>query len=186
MHPDLFLSLFTGIRFDLLILGFIWIPLIVGIWILPILVSARGTFWLAKIYLMGTSIVILYDSMIDFAWFQIFSHRLKGELSMPISDLLKQAASAHSWAWLMGVYLLMALPCSWLILKIIQRKLKTQKKSENPFLVIAKILASILLVALAARGTLTPHHLAKEHSEISTQPLLNNLALNAPYQSAQR
>lgn len=40
------------------------------------------------------------------------------------------------------------------------------------------LLAPLLLVALVARGTLTPHHLGYEHSLISEHSLLNELVLN--------
>ena len=42
-----------------------------------------------------------------------------------------------------------------------------------------RILLPLILIVLAARGTVTPHHLALEHSEVSNSKELNEMALNA-------
>ena len=45
--------------------------------------------------------------------------------------------------------------------------------------IVLRILLPFILVFLAARGTVEPHHLALEHSEVSSNTSINEMALNA-------
>ena len=47
------------------------------------------------------------------------------------------------------------------------------------FEVVWRILLPLILIFLAARGSVMPHHLALEHSQVSANKELNEMALNA-------
>ena len=154
---DLPLSFLTGIRFDLMVLGFLNIPM----------VFLLGLSWFNKFwnyyFLFFLWIMVILTSA-DWAYFDQNLDRINKLLIMPEMNLK---------------YVFASLLFSITAILISRRILKTQwqKKPLNW----KQVLTAIFVVALCTRGSLGPHHLDLRHSEISENKFINILSINSPY-----
>lgn len=175
LPEDLAMALFTGFRFDLLVLGFIWIPIWVLFWSSYFFGRISQISGLLKIYMGFVILTIAVLSVFNFYWF-----RAK-------AVTMNYLALSQDGVWaivdnlgdlrLMSSLPLMILPGFFLFLFTIWKQNITDY-SEKRLKVLLNLFFSLLIVASCARGTWTAHHLELQHAQISTNKTLNQLVLN--------
>lgn len=174
------LAFWMGFRFDLLVLGFLWIPFVFIVWLTPLRWSPKKLlpyfkfYWLVQIFLMFNL------SWMDIFWTGQFHSRLNDSFKFP------ESMADLSLAWeKMGYFdsilstALMGVATVFLLHYLVNLELKKTFETPSHQKTLVRVLLSLLFVAFAARGTLTPHHLELAHAQISNDPLLNQLPLNA-------
>lgn len=181
-HPDLGAAFFAGFRFDLLVLGFIWIPVVVLIWLWALAFSPRKLFFPAKIYFVVIVLLIFDLSWMDLFWTSVTSFRMNSEFFQADTQVIldqgwKVLGTRKSWISTLG----MGLSSLGVVLYIHGLKWKSAYSATPPMKLAFHIFLSFFLVAFAARGTWTAHHLNIEHAQVSKEPLINQLVLNAPW-----
>ncbi len=172
---DLAASMFAGFRFDLLVLGFAWIPVWFLYWIFHLLGRASQISGLLKFYFVILILGTLFLSVVDLYWFNTRAVRMTFEALSP-DGFWAVADQATNWR-LLSAMPLMALPGLFLFLWTIW-KMKVVDYSEKMTKVLLNFVFSFLIVASAARGTWTAHHLELADAQVSSFRLLNELALN--------
>jgi hypothetical protein len=190
--PEVIQSFAVGIRFDLCVLGFMNIPVLFLMWWVcsnmmtktdnKVFVFIRR--WSLWIYFGVTTLVIHLLAMLDLMYFASNGHRWtyydweKSGLDFFFTTV--QRWGALFTGGIIAFFLLLWVFRSLFVLFRIQMH-TTDSASEKKSLaieVLRGIVAPVFLVALAARGTLTAHHLGMEHSEVSHVQALNELALS--------
>lgn len=182
---EIFQSFVAGLRFDLLILGFIFIPVALGLLIQSyFLMWSQGLLFLYKIYFFVVWFLICLLNFFDFSFFIASKSRMRfQDYSQIHSDWLEQ----HLW----GPQVLERLAFIALTLIVLaiglglasNVRFGNWKDEVSPDMgthreVFLRILLPLLGVALAARGTVEPKHLGLEHSEVSSEQAVNEMALN--------
>ncbi len=183
-HADLPMAFFAGARFDLLILGFFWIPVVLITWLYAFVGDPCK---LLKFYKLYFCCLILLQ--FDFAWWDLFwvavhqvrinSQFFSTDFRSLISEGVKVFGPVRAFVFPAS----MGLSAFGLILNVWWLKVarSADMKSSQPVSVLKlslQVTLSVFLVALAARGTWTPHHLNAEHAQISDNSWINQLALN--------
>lgn len=174
-----------GLRFDILILGFIGFPfvavglvcLIVGRWPL------RDQQWLQK-YLVSFWILFSILSFFDLDFF-LYQHRhmqLADHLAFEHFDFLVNSFQVTSVETL-ALSLLIWLCVCWITARVLLRKsMKVFRDDLVPApltrLTFWKWLVPVCIVVLMARGTIMAHHLELAHSDVTQNPRLNEIVLN--------
>jgi hypothetical protein len=179
MHADLPAAFLMGLRFDLLVLGFLWIPIVVLTWVWTIALPPRKLLMFWKIYLVLAVLAIFDLSWMDFFWTAVSRTRLNHEsFSADTRLILDQGWKllGESKPWIATIA--MGLSSLGLVLVIYEVKFKNSYSATPKAKLALQVAVSILLVGLAARGTWTPHHLALEHAQVSSNPMINQLPLN--------
>ena len=171
-------AFFVGLRFDLLVLGFVFIPVVlVGpLWFLW--GGSETSFGkLLKVYLSVIWVIIIISSAVSLPHYLLDGRHFRWSDSIyaPALDVTSMTLVALIFLFMMASIL----KSLWKYFEIsFPRILKTTQLPA--FLeVILRILAPILLVILAARGSVGPHHLEKEDAQISAWENVNELSLNS-------
>lgn len=179
-------SFVTGFRFDLLVFGFLFIPLYFSI-----MVQAFTERWPQfmfigyKVYFVGTWFLICVLTFIDFFFFARHGRRMRFEEYMswtPEAFLEQFNTLMPNQAWIFTAITIMLFTLGYMLTKGV--KFGVWKDEFSPrygskLEVIWRVILPLILIALAARGTVEPHHLALEHSEVSGNKAINEMALNA-------
>lgn len=172
---DLAASLFAGFRFDLLVLGFAWIPIWVLYWFFHFLGRVSQVSGLFKAYffliVLGTTLL----TIVDFYWFNARTVRMTFETLSP-DGFWAVADQATNWR-LWSAIPLIVLP-GFVLGLLSLWKMNIADYSEKPMKVLLNFIFSLLIVASAARGTWTAHHLELADAQVSSFRALNELALN--------
>lgn len=182
---EVYMSFFTGLRFDLLVMGFFLIP--------PVIIHALQGFlvkwssWdqlIFKIYLSVLWTLSIILNWIDFLTFSTTGVRARWEDYIDFwNSSLVDTISTHagfSLSVFSGALFLMLLLGLYVIRSVEfgeWRDLYSPHKGTRKELT-WRIIFPLLLVALAARGTLEEVHLEYRHSLISNEIGLNELSLN--------
>lgn len=176
------LAFFTGARFDLLIIGFALIPVVlfgiaaastgVGFELMPVLTKA----WLAIFWWIAGLLAVT-----DWLFFAVQGRRLT-VYDLFHGDLSFLSRGGNIVGNTTAVLVIMIFLCL-LILgarQILQMKNpeRVVTREEGLGARILRLGGPVLVVALMARGTIGAHHLEKAHSEISDNLHLNQLVLN--------
>lgn len=182
-HPDIPAAFWAGFRFDLLIMGFFWIPVVLITWATAAVVSPRKLFFAWKLY-FAIAILFIFDLYwMDLLWTAGKNFRLNHEFM----NASRQVAMDAGWSALGRSRALvftasMAVSSLGLLFLVYWTELKKFKKPITQYKAIAWCLFSIFAVAFAARGTVTPRHLNIEHAQVSEDKekgqLINQLPLN--------
>ena len=182
---EVFLAFFTGFRFDLLVYGFLLMPLLF-FWYL-ITLTTKWSPWalrVSKAWLRLTWTQVIFLSAIDFPFFHVSGARMRA------ADFNKLFDGSFSEVWsampmmaffiFLTVLLIIWLLGLWLLGQIRWGDWKDEYSplKGSPLEISWRLLVPLLLVALMARGTLEEHHLRYEHSLISNDTRLNEMALN--------
>ncbi len=176
---DVGAAFLMGFRFDLLIMGYFWIPIVLLTWLSALVMSPRKLFFLWKLYFVIGVLIIFDLSWMDLFWSMVSNSRLNSQFFQSDSRLIldqgwKLLGPAKSWVCTLG----MGFSSLGLVLTLYGLKLgKSYNLPSKPKLAV-QVLVSIFLVALAARGTWTAHHLELAHTQVSSDPLVNQLPLN--------
>lgn len=182
----------AGVRFDLCVLGFMNIPVIFLTWWIctdrmintknVVLKAIRK--WSLWIYLGLTTLVIHVLAMLDLMYFATSGHRWT-YFDWQESGLEFFSVVASRWGGLftggiIAFFLLLWIFRSLFILFRVQlHTVEVAKENQNFGIELLRgVILPLFLVALAARGTISAHHLNIEHSEISPIHGLNQLALS--------
>lgn len=179
-HKDVAKAFFAGFRFDLLVLGFLWIPLFFIFWIFYFSDFLPRVQNFLKAYFVIIVISLGFISIYDYAWFDIYKIRMTAT-SFNEAGFWSFIESFLKISQLSAMALILA-PMVVLIFFILTQKLVTSKSSKlrphKRILEFPQVLLSFLLIASAARGTWTAHHLNIEHAQVSELAILNQLALS--------
>ncbi|MGZ5278943.1 MAG: hypothetical protein ACXWC9_03320 [Pseudobdellovibrionaceae bacterium] len=177
---DLTAAFFAGFRFDLLVMGFFWIPIVAVTWASALFMSPRKLFFFWKLYFV-IGILIIFDlSWMDLFWSMVSNVRLNSQFFQTDSRIIldqgwKLLGPAKSWICTLG----MGFSSLGLVLWLYGLKLEKNYNLPSKAKLGLQVLVSFFLVALAARGTWTAHHLNIEHAQVSADPLVNQIPLNA-------
>ncbi|UOF00135.1 LTA synthase family protein [Bdellovibrio reynosensis] len=179
-------SFIAGLRFDILVFGFLFIPLyflIIGQAITQ--KWPRWMFAFYKIYFGLAWFLICVLTFIDFFHFAKHGVRLRfeGYMNWTFDTLLEQAQGLqNNQTLIFCVITVMLFSLGYMLVKAIrfgEWKDEYSPQAGNGFEIFWRIALPLILIALAARGTVEPHHLRLEHSEVSLNKAVNEMALNA-------
>lgn len=173
---DEFLRAFAmGVRFDLLVLGFLMIPAV--IWILAMS-------WLkawSKIVRLVLKIygIIFWTFIVGISFYDLRFFAQSGRHITVFDGGVSPFSTGGIFDLLVLLMILLAGVGSFLVLKWPE---DVRENVEEPVLRrIVTTLVPIILVAFASRGTVTAHHLERAHSEVSERPVVNELVVNSPW-----
>lgn len=189
-NSEVLTAFFMGLRFDLLVLGFVMLPVVPFSFLLrwprsPGGVALVGLRW----YLGFAWTVIVLLGVIGHLFFVLKGRQFTwwdmGFLSeqQPLIFGFLMSTSGI----LVSLIALCELSIGWRELGRWTSRVRRAREALEGDSVSVKVswgetalrtLGPWLLVGLAARGTVTPHHLEKQHSDVSSSPALNQLVLN--------
>lgn len=179
-------SFFAGFRFDLLVMGFFFIPVYIILMIQAYLERwPPSMFLFHKLYFAGVWLLICTLTFVDYFYFARHGTRMRFSDYMSWSPevwIEQSRGLQQNQVWIFCIITVLLFVLGYTLVKNI--KFGNWKDEYSPmggskFEVSWRILLPLLLVALAARGTVEPHHLALEHSEVSNITAINEMALNA-------
>lgn len=175
---------FMGLRFDLLVWGFVLIPLNL-LALIPLKKKARAM----QIYLTLAWVVISVINLLNLPFFSMYQKHL----NWPEWQMYNMFEAFSEW--LMGEGLIFkVLSLIFILFTLIlgvfelgqaqeacnqRRDLRSNSISSHKELL--KFTVFILIVAFCARGKLGQHHLRREDSQITTNSSWNELILNATW-----
>ncbi len=179
-------SFIAGFRFDLLVFGFIFIPLFFVLIIQAF--TERWPRWIFaayKIYFVGVWFLICTLSFMDYFYFARYGARMRFENYMSWSPQVwmdQVQILPKNQVWIFCVITVLLFSLGYMLTKSL--KFGDWKDEYSPqrgskVEVFLRVFVPLILIALAARGTVEPHHLALEHSEVSSNRAINEMALNA-------
>lgn len=173
-------AFFVGLRFDLLVLGFLCLPLVT---LFPLLfflnIQEKNLALILKIYLLLNWSLIVGSSLLSLPHYVLTGQHFRWREQKDF--FVWPAWDAVTSILIISIFFLLLLGGYKTILKR-----AFFQSSQWPKLavwsrrgeIVFRFLVPFLLVALAARGSLAPHHLGKQDSEISVWRHVNELALN--------
>lgn len=178
-------SFIAGIRFDILIFGFFFIP----VYLLLLIQAAfekwpRGLYFVYKTYFGLIWILICALTYVDFFFFVHHGKRMRfAEYEgWNLDTLFEQAKALQTHQVIVfTVVTVVLLVLGHMLIKSMNFGDWKDEYSPHPARrgeVVLRVLLPLVLIFLAARGTVTPHHLNLEHSEVSNSKALNEMALN--------
>ncbi len=179
-------SLWVGFRFDLLVFGFLFIPLFFVVIFQGIAEKwPRFMFVVYKTYFLACWTWVCILTYFDFFHFSQHGKRMRYIDYSSVSwgrflDQFSSLASQTSWIFTIVTGLLVILGFS-MTKSINFGGWKDEFSPEKPFKFegVLRVLLPLLIISFAARGTIEEHHLRREHSEVSEFKEINEMALNA-------
>ncbi|MBX3039715.1 MAG: hypothetical protein KF789_03270 [Bdellovibrionaceae bacterium] len=181
---DLLQSFAVGIRFDLLVLGFLLIP-VVGLAPFVLWTPRHLDRWMRTlvVYLCSMWVLIVGLSFADFLYFSAHGQRLS---LMAVSDPLGREVFWSASERLGTGTLLMNAGIFFLLVFILNSRFLALLKSPPSMNLGARSfwkrwVVCLFLTALAARGTVTAHHLEWQDAKISEARILWELTINSPW-----
>ncbi|MBX3034529.1 MAG: hypothetical protein KF865_11450 [Bdellovibrionaceae bacterium] len=173
----------VGLRFDSLVLGFAMIPVVLIVllaaWLRRgLVIAGRLSCW----FLILFWLFFCGLSMFDLFFFSFSGRHLTVyDFSGGDGRFATTVGQRLGWETLLltiGIFLCLAV----LGLRGFIKADAPEREMPGPAWSWGRRLGfsfgTLLLVALAARGTVTPHHLEKSHSEVSSFSVVNQLVLN--------
>lgn len=179
-------SFLAGLRFDTLVFGFILIPVYFFVIAQALMEKwPRAMFVGYKLYFSMIWLVTCAMTFIDYFYFSKYGMRMRfNEYMSWTPETLQQqiAEMLPSQVWVFVVITILLFILGLMLIKGIRfgdwrDEFSPHKGSKFEYF--WRLLVPLFLIALAARGTLEPHHLALEHSEVSYTKAINEMALNA-------
>lgn len=179
-------SFIAGIRFDILIFGFLFIP-VYFLLIAQTFLEAwpKSSFFLYKIYFGAAWVLICALTYLDFFYFVLHGRRMRfAEYSGWSFDVLIEQWKVLplNQTLIFTVISIVLLLLGHMLIKSLNFGEWKDEYSPHPAFrgeVFLRIIVPLVLIFLAARGNVMPHHLALEHSQVSNSKELNEMALNA-------
>lgn len=187
-------SFFAGFRFDLCVVGFLNIPVLFMIWILSIsrIQNSSSAFlqsfrrWGLGLYLGMVTFLLHFMGMLDMMYFAANGRR------WTYYDLQESGLSfifqvTEKWGGLFTSAVILFFITLWFfrcLLYLYRLRLHTfsdEVLESRPSLwrsVLFGVILPFLVVASAARGTWTAHHINIEHAQVSQNPALVQMALS--------
>lgn len=178
---EVVLAFIVGLRFDLLVLAFLILPMII---LAPgALLFSRGSrvpSWLVSFFLGSMWTLIVAMAAVDFCYFSATGRRVSSMAwaSLGGFNQVRQALSGlpTETVLLNGGTML----CIWWVGLRLRDPIRSGvlRAQLNRSFHWGKWLLSLVLVALAARGTVTAHHLGWGHAKVSSRRVVQELAIN--------
>lgn len=182
---EVFLAFFTGLRFDILVYGFLLIPALIFWWLITLSIQWKPwavalTHWWFRL----TWLAVCLLQVVDFMQFHTNGVRIRAvEFESLFGGWLSQIwpqvslipflvfTAVAAIIWTLGAWVLR------------QVELGDWKDEYSPIRggakeILWRLIWPLFVVGLMARGTLEEHHLRYEHSLISNDTRLNEMALN--------
>ena len=176
--PVLLKAFLIGFRFDLLVVGFALVPVAILGFVWFMADFSRPWFVLfCKIYFSVCWFLILLSSAISLPHYLLEGHHYRwGSTLYGLSfDLITTALLS-----LICLFMLASvLKTIWKHFEYPYPYLLETWKVPAPVEISVRLLIPILIVGMAARGSLGAHHLEKEDSSVSPWDNVNELALNS-------
>ncbi|MEK2689669.1 hypothetical protein [Bdellovibrio sp. GT3] len=176
----------AGIRFDLLVFGFLLLPIYFILMIQAFFEKwPNWMFVIYKIYFGAVWLAISLLTYVDFFHYAHHGRRMRfAEYSnwSPEFTWEQMRSLPQNQNWVFTVITLALLILGYMLIKAVnfgQWKDEYSPQKGSKFEMALRIVVPLLLIVLAARGTVEPHHLALEHSLVSDSTSLNEMALNA-------
>ena len=179
-------SFLAGFRFDLLVMGFLFIPIY-----FLVLLQASVVKWPRFMYVSYKSYFILAWLLICFLNFLDYFHFAQAGRRMRFQDYMSWTPSAFSqqiqgvlpyqfWIFCVVTGLLLFLGLSLIRgLQFGDWRDEYSPKKGGKSEIFLRFLVPLLVISFAARGTIEPHHLRYEDSQVSNFTRINEMALNA-------
>lgn len=180
--PEILNCFIIGLRFDLLVICFLLIPLLLATYVLALGLWNILFLWATRIYLFLVWTLVCVISLIDGAQFTKSQQRLRHGGYEHLWSINWPHKVFHSFqenplvCFLFAVVFVLGFTSLW-TQKISNWKSSAEKMSRLNILI--KILIPLIVVLLGARGSLGPHHLDYRDSQFSTFSPINELSLNA-------
>lgn len=183
---EIFQAFLAGLRFDLLVFAFVLIPIY-----LLLLIQAVAEKWPSALFIMYKSyfffiwLIICSLNFVDFFFFTKFGRhmRLADYQTWNVDQLLAQAHVLQpNQVWIYSAITVLLLALGLMLIKALKFGLWKDEYSPDTgstFEITWRIVLPLILLALAARGTVEAHHLELAHSEVSNNTVINEMALNA-------
>jgi len=188
-------SFLAGFRFDLCVLGFLNIPVLFITWIIcsdkvaksqaePLSFLRRWVLW---IYFGITTFVIHLLGVLDMMYFAANGRRWtyfdwQREGLQFVSSVAQKWGAFYTTCVITLFLVLWVVRCLYGLYRARLHQLPVVGPTKPPFstgtLILTGVLGPFFVVATAARGTWTAHHINQEHAQVSQNPVLNQLALN--------
>ncbi|WII72111.1 hypothetical protein QJS83_16740 [Bdellovibrio sp. 22V] len=179
-------SFLAGFRFDLLIFGFLFIPLYFVLMIQAFTESWPKTlFVFYKGYFIVVWFLICVLNFVDFFHFSRYGVRMRFQdyIGWNLDTLVEQAKLLQpNQVWIFSIITVLLFSLGYTLtksLKFGEWKDEYSPQKGSKLEVALRVLLPLIVIILAARGTVEPHHLALEHSEVSNTKAINEMALNA-------
>lgn len=179
-------SFLAGFRFDLLIFGFLFIPIYFVILIQTISEKwPRSMFVVYKVYFTVVWFLICAMTFVDYFYFALHGARMRFNeyLEWTPQVLMSQAQGMPSnQVWIFSVITVMLFSLGYMLIKGLrfgEWKDEYSPHGGSKLEIVLRLALPLIVIVLAARGTVEPHHLALEHSEVSDNKAINEMALNA-------
>ncbi|WP_235046330.1 hypothetical protein [Bdellovibrio bacteriovorus] len=179
-------SFLAGFRFDLLIFGFLFIPLYFLVMIQAVLQKwPRAGFLFYKAYFTVVWFLICALTFVDFFHFAKYGKRMRfaDYNSWNMQSWLEQFQSLpQNQSWIFCIITVLLFSLGYMLVKSLkfgEWKDEYSPQAGSKFETLWRVLLPLVLIVLAARGTVEAHHLALEHSEVSLDKVINEMALNA-------
>ncbi len=183
---DVFQSLIAGVRFDVLIFGFLLAPLYFIVMVQGFTQKwMRAAFLFYQLYMAVSCFVICLLTYIDFFHFTVNGRRMRfaDYSNWSFEIFLQQWQNIYpSQVWLFTALLFVLLIFGLSSVRKMSWGDWKDEYSPQParrFEVAFRVVLPLLLILLAARGTIEAHHLELKHSLVSENTFLNEMALNA-------
>lgn len=176
----------AGFRFDLLVMGFVFIPVFFVVITQAYLQKwPRSMFIFYKFYFLIIWFLICTLSLVDY--FHFARHgahmRFNDYMSWSPHVLADQALGLQqNQVWIFCVITVLLFVLGYTLTKSIKFgdwKDEFSPQSGSKIEILWRLVLPLIMIGLAARGTVEPHHLALEHSEVSNFTAINEMALNA-------
>ncbi|MGE5086446.1 MAG: hypothetical protein ACM3MG_09120 [Bacillota bacterium] len=176
----------VGARFDILVFGFLFIPVIFVL--LAQAFSEKWPKWMYLVYKTYFGLVWILISLFTYADF--FFYALHGK-RMRFAEYSSWNFETLWEQWhtlpvnqtaIYTVITIVLLVLAHMLIRSLDFGNWKDEYSPHPARrgeVALRIILPILIIFLMARGTVEPHHLALEHAQISNNDALNEMGLNA-------
>ncbi|WP_413559508.1 hypothetical protein [Bdellovibrio sp. HCB209] len=176
----------TGIRFDILIFGFLLIPLY--FMLIAQALSEKWPNWMFGFYKTYFGICWLIICCLSYVDFFHYSHHGRHMRFAEYSDWTPQftweqmQALQQNQVLIFTIITVVLLVLGHMLIRGLQfgqwkDEYSPQKGSRLELAL--RVVLPLVIIVLAARGTVEPHHLELAHSQISNNTALNEIGLNA-------
>lgn len=182
-REEVYKAFLVGVRFDLLVLGFVFIPVV----LVGALMMMAGTDdfkvnKVLKVYLSTTWALVVLNAFWSLPYYLIKGRHFRWEADgfnflWPRFDSFTEVLVVLIFGFLVAS----PIKSIWRRNYLLTHDWHWFGSQDARWQIPLRIIIPILLVGLAARGTVTPRHLEKAHAEISKWENINELALNATW-----
>lgn len=164
--PDLFKFLISCLRFDMMMAGYVLMPLLL------IYIFRFFSQKISRIYMLGIFFLISAVSCLDFLTFQLTGDRInQNNLYLSISTFLERIDTRTTIASLFFM----------ITSALFFRKYIQKGEAELRSFGFVKKLVMFLVAAVMARGSFSEHHLDLRHAEVTPDIQSNRLIIPSAY-----